>query len=534
MNQKKILKFKNLYKVCKDVCIVLNPNISVESIDRYITYLVTELSSRGEKSCVQLAKDHYNIAVKYSLYRSFKPLKFRKSDRRGFPQILNGFKKDLRSDDPNKVRAILTLLRAVYGFHIPSNPQVDSIVQSGVDPDSLPWLSDFDDFLHHWSKPFKIRLPKWEPKYLYSSTKKGPSGPCLISAGQDIINLLKDDSLSKHWQRYCISTKNTILLTYAKQVWATMKGSIVKDLPLSKLAFLPEGGGKTRTIAMADYWSQSALMPLHIEVMKVLSRLVTDGTYNQGRIANVVCNWTLNNKPVYCFDLTTATDRFPVVIQQIVLGHLLNKEAAYHWTMLLTDRQFESKLGQVRYNAGQPMGILSSWAVFALTHHAIIEYCAYLEGFKSFRDYIVLGDDVAIANTLVAKRYGKIINQLEVPISKDKCIFPEGKQPSSAEIAKRLFVKGKEVSPIPPELILQAKKEYYLFPSLVREFCFRGGCPTLNRWAPLVAKWHSKRSANAWLLLSIPPGFPGSLFADQETWDGSSALNKGWYEILSR
>jgi hypothetical protein len=313
-----------------------------------------------------------------------------------------------------------------------------------------------------------------------------------------------------------------------------MKDTIVKELPLSKLAFLPEGGGKTRTIAMADYWTQSALMPLHIEVMKILSRLVTDGTYNQGKIADVVCNWTKENKPIYCFDLTTATDRFPVFLQQIVLQHVLGPKSAYHWTMLLTDRQFESKLGQVRYNAGQPMGILSSWAVFALTHHAIIEYCAFKEGLKNFRDYIVLGDDVAIANSLVAKRYGKIMNQLEVPISKDKCIFPEGKQPSSAEIAKRLFVRGMEVSPIPPELILQAKKEYYLFPSLVREFCFRGGCPTLDRWAPLVTKWHSVRSANVWYLLSIPPGLPGSLFTNMETWDRSSALKKGWYDILSR
>jgi len=32
---------------------------------------------------------------------------------------------------------------------------------------------------------------------------------------------------------------------------------------LSKLAFLSEGGGKTRVIAIGDYWSQQVLKPLH-------------------------------------------------------------------------------------------------------------------------------------------------------------------------------------------------------------------------------------------------------------------------------
>jgi len=30
----------------------------------------------------------------------------------------------------------------------------------------------------------------------------------------------------------------------------------------------------------------------------------------------------------------------------------------------------------VFYRTGQPMGAYSSWAVFALTHHLLIRYCA--------------------------------------------------------------------------------------------------------------------------------------------------------------
>lgn len=68
------------------------------------------------------------------------------------------------------------------------------------------------------------------------------------------------------------------------------------------------------------------------------------------------------------------------------------------------------------------MGILSSWSVFALTHHAIIEYAAKVEGFYSFRDYVVLGDDVAIFDTKVAIRYQTFMKSLGVTISPQKSL----------------------------------------------------------------------------------------------------------------
>jgi uncharacterized protein YjaZ len=63
---------------------------------------------------------------------------------------------------------------------------------------------------------------------------------------------------------------------------------------------------------------------------------------------------------------------------------------------LIAERDFKKQQHFVRYAAGQPMGMLSSWAAFALTHHAVIEYCASKEGYQSFREYAVIGDDVVI------------------------------------------------------------------------------------------------------------------------------------------
>jgi len=97
------------------------------------------------------------------------------------------------------------------------------------------------------------------------------------------------------------------------------------------------------------------------------------------------------------FDLTNATHRFPLLPQKLVVSQLFGAAIGESWAGLMTDRTFIIKnVGTVRWSRGQPLGFYSSWAVFALTHHAIIEYCAEAVGVKSFRDYAVLGDDVVI------------------------------------------------------------------------------------------------------------------------------------------
>jgi hypothetical protein len=46
----------------------------------------------------------------------------------------------------------------------------------------------------------------------------------------------------------------------------------------SRLAHICEGGGKTRTIAIGDYFSQLTLKPIHDQLMEILRSLETDGT----------------------------------------------------------------------------------------------------------------------------------------------------------------------------------------------------------------------------------------------------------------
>jgi hypothetical protein len=100
------------------------------------------------------------------------------------------------------------------------------------------------------------------------------------------------------------------------------------------------------------------------------------------------------------------------------------------WTKLLVDRDFllpselqkdlkgsRSKDDFVRYTCGQPMGALSSWSSMAMVHHFLVQYSAWKCGYLTwFSDYLVLGDDVVIANKRVAEMYQAILLSFGIQI----------------------------------------------------------------------------------------------------------------------
>jgi hypothetical protein len=123
----------------------------------------------------------------------------------------------------------------------------------------------------------------------------------------------------------------------------------------------------------------------------------------------------------------------------------------------MSDRIFSTEMGhRVRYAVGQPMGFKSSFDMLALTHHVIIHAAATLAGIVNFTDYAVLGDDSVIANAEVVRYYRLIMDELGVNISVKKSVSPGTPGITGAEFAKRLFVNGVEITPIPVHLLANA------------------------------------------------------------------------------
>lgn len=221
-----------------------------------------------------------------------------------------------------------------------------------------------------------------------------------------------------------------------------------RQLYSRRITAISDVEGKTRVIGVLDYWSQTVLKPLHDRLMSLLKKIPQDCTFDQGSFLSKLRK--PDDEPFYySFDLTNATDRLPLELQKTVIGRVLgrgNKVDA--WARILTKIPFSLKADGKKYfySCGQPMGAYSSWPAMAMTHHAIIHVSGRRAGLKSLDGlYIVLGDDVVIAHSGLAREYRETLRTLDVPISEMKTHVSM----DTYEFAKRWVHKGQEVTPFP-------------------------------------------------------------------------------------
>lgn len=230
---------------------------------------------------------------------------------------------------------------------------------------------------------------------------------------------------------------------------------------LGKLAYKPEPAGKIRVFALVDSLTQMIMKPVHDLLFSILRRIPTDGTFDQ--IRPVIKLIERGKQEFWSYDLASATDRFPVVLQQAVMSWLLGHNLAKLWVSILIDRDFRvpqtlpgfkggksTKVPKgtplkVRYGAGQPMGALTSWAAFSLTHHLLVQFAAYKAGWRDgwFMDYGLLGDDIVLAHAGVAREYLALLQAIGVEVGLAKSLISST---GGLEFAKRTFSRGKEVS----------------------------------------------------------------------------------------
>jgi len=129
---------------------------------------------------------------------------------------------------------------------------------------------------------------------------------------------------------------------------------------IRRIHCFPDSEGKTRVIAIGDYWSQTCLVPLHNQLYKLLSSIPQDRTYTQRLDINLFN--PLKDETYFCFDLTAFTDRFPCVVITSLLKVLIGKKKAQAWYDLMVSLPFEEENSRqdLHYCVGNPMGFYSS------------------------------------------------------------------------------------------------------------------------------------------------------------------------------
>jgi len=224
-----------------------------------------------------------------------------------------------------------------------------------------------------------------------------------------------------------------------------------------RLSVKVEAAGKHRIFAMVDFWTQASLRPLHDLLCRILKTIPQDGTFDQVKPLRALLDRLPMTQRLYSYDLKSATDRLAVSIQELIMARLFDTEFSKLWSDLLVGRSYFCGTTElptdpkwVKYAVGQPIGAYSSWAMLALTHHALVQFCWYSMGERSwFPDYAVLGDDVVIANDRVARRYRAICRTIGLGIGMAKSLVAVGR---TCEFAKRFFFRGIEVSGLPMNL----------------------------------------------------------------------------------
>jgi len=140
---------------------------------------------------------------------------------------------------------------------------------------------------------------------------------------------------------------------------AYAEASSEKSKPLRRLTYIPDKECKMRGIAIADYYSQLVLKPIHEQQARILGTLSTDYTFNQDGYKQVVKTFfdkypISSKRPrIYSVDLKSATDRMPLEPQHLLMTCLLkNQEQADAWRHLVVGSPFVLDLR----NRGVPDG----------------------------------------------------------------------------------------------------------------------------------------------------------------------------------
>jgi len=158
---------------------------------------------------------------------------------------------------------------------------------------------------------------------LHVATTMGPSGPSMLQSATLIPIVLKrfshlfenlgagellaymksiPESFSKHWESIYPQKHSNVL---------------------RRISTVPDVDGKTRLIAILDYWSQSILKIYHKDLMSSLMRIQKiDMTFGQG-----IAPFGPEDQKYHSFDLTAATDRFPVAITEIMIAAMYGTSA---------------------------------------------------------------------------------------------------------------------------------------------------------------------------------------------------------------
>jgi hypothetical protein len=453
-----------------------------------LSHLITE---KGPAEALRTVKSYNTYLQMYALKQKPANLSFHKVDKEGFPKVLKPWKVLIKGNQQD-VRFCLSLWRLNEVHELKPKLDLGTVVGEPVEDTKI--FNRFSEWLPKWKGLTKLPS-KLKRSEIVMSNKAGPNGPATASAINDLHALRADEELNEGVGRLLQLTLPDMPFRQYRA-----KGN---SLVHSKIVALSDKYGKTRIVAIGDFWSNTALSGIHRSFMLGLSRIVTDCTYNQSSTPKLI---KALGEDLYSSDLTAFTDRFPRKWQMAVIAAKYGTEVANLWNTVIAERTFSTTSGTVKYATGNPMGLLSSWPVSTFTHHAFIEWCASEAGESNYQNYLMLGDDNICSSSAVSAIYKKHMQSIGVSISHSKSTSSEQ---GYAEFAKRLFTPEGEITGVPATLLKEVRKQPEQLIELVKIMRERGykDNEILTGVQALTARWKNNHAIS--LVLSAPSTVSG-------------------------
>nr|QHD64814.1 RdRp [Erysiphe necator associated mitovirus 3] len=455
------------------------------------------------------------------------------------PRVINGCPAIINKQDRHLIRSgnvgIIRFWHALFSVYrilsIPGKLKLETI--SGPFNGDLSSLNNITNSALNWKWSKSIsRLAENQnlsPRNFILSSKASPSNvmACygiftdvanlmISEEGKEVYyNMLKYlDTLSTKWNTKFFLSKFQDAVSIISNDEIT-EGNLNKKKNMEggfgQFAIKEEAAGKVRVFALVDSVTQSVLKPLHEALFAVLRSLPNDGTFDQESSVRRCQVKAMASGKAFSFDLSAATDRLPVILTGNIFESLFQIPGlGKSWSDFLVNRDFhfpekisskfnlnsEGVPSKLRYEVGQPMGALSSWAGLAITHHWIMQYSSALVFGVSNNwndQYEVLGDDIVIFDENLANQYLLVMKAIGVEINLSKSIVSKTKP--VFEFAKRTslsdtLVSGITLSQIRSGITLSSRVSHlfswlnnsYNFSTSVMELFLRNFSKSLNLW----------------------------------------------------
>jgi len=377
------------------------------------------------------------------------------------------------------IRLALTSLYLTRGLYLEPKPNMENITPASTMKEIPGFYDHVESFwlalgcspLQMGTIPSSVRWRRF-----HFTTKSGPNGPALWSAIADLHKLprsLLDSIRVIGGERLASSMER--LLEVAEIGYTNTFFDGVKPRLFRRIAAIPSQEGKTREVAILDYWSQTCLKPVHNYLFLLLKRIPQDCTFAQGSFISKLPKWDETTHKYHSFDLKAATDRFPIEVICRILEPRFTPVYVKHWRNIMVGYPFRFGDQDISYGAGNPMGAYSSWNSFALAHHYVLYYCSKVLGIDwKCVPYVLLGDDIVIKHDGIAKVYKEVIESLGVEISIAKSHI----SPYFYEFAKRIIHQDVEVTPFPIAALWETRKQPSMMLNVVDSESRKGWNPT--------------------------------------------------------